>query len=171
TPILKSGNFSGVSTTIYDPATLNSSTGLRQAFPGNIIPANRIDPVSKFFMDRFWPNPTGPGLVNNWVGNPSQTTRNNQYSGRYDRDFSEHDTTTFRYSYNTNSQGLPVGLSGFASGVPGTAEQGNFNGTNIKVGWTHIFGNTAVNTINLGFTRYSQHRIRDDQGKGLIQQS
>lgn len=171
TPALKSGDFSGVSTIIFDPATLDPATGLRQPFPGNIIPANRISPVTKFFMDRYWPDPTESGIANNWVGNPDQTTRNNQYSIRYDRDFSEKDSVTFRYTYNLIHKNLPVGLIGVASGVPGTGEEGDFNGTNVKIASTHIFSPTSVNTLNLGFSRYMQLRVRDDQDQGLIAQS
>src|SRR6267378_2223312 len=43
--------------TIYDPLTVNTSTGARQPFPGNIIPANRINPTSKFLLSLI-PNPT-----------------------------------------------------------------------------------------------------------------
>jgi hypothetical protein len=42
-----SGNFSGTGNIIYDPLTFDPATGTRQPFPGNIIPANRIDPVGQ----------------------------------------------------------------------------------------------------------------------------
>ncbi len=42
-PAMLNGDFSGVSTKIIDPTT-------GQPFPGNLIPASRIDPAAKFFF-------------------------------------------------------------------------------------------------------------------------
>src|SRR3954447_9393521 len=60
----KSLNRAGALRTIFDPTTtvLNvaTNTATRTAFPGNVIPANRIDPTSKRFMQDIW-GPNGPG--------------------------------------------------------------------------------------------------------------
>lgn len=45
TPAEANGDFSASGRTIYDPLTYNPVTGTRQPFPGNVIPANRLDPV------------------------------------------------------------------------------------------------------------------------------
>jgi hypothetical protein len=56
---------------VYDPfSTVALADGRfqRQAIPGNIIPASRIDPVAKKIME-FWPLPNQPGtrqFTNNW---------------------------------------------------------------------------------------------------------
>ncbi|HTF64987.1 MAG TPA: carboxypeptidase regulatory-like domain-containing protein, partial [Edaphobacter sp.] len=67
----RAGDFSqtfdaqGRQVTIYDPATttFNPATGqyTREAFPGNIIPSNRINPIAAKIMPLF-PAPTDPGL-------------------------------------------------------------------------------------------------------------
>jgi hypothetical protein len=75
----KAGNFSGALTpqgalqTIYDPFTTTfdaaTSTVMRQAFPNNIIPANRIDPTAAKLMGYLWgANNAGddPSGVNNF---------------------------------------------------------------------------------------------------------
>src|SRR5579884_442504 len=41
TPALRQGDFSAFPALIYDPSTYNSSTGVRQLFPGNQIPATK----------------------------------------------------------------------------------------------------------------------------------
>lgn len=41
------GDFRGTGRTIYDPRTYDPATGTRQPFPGNVIPADRIDPVGR----------------------------------------------------------------------------------------------------------------------------
>src|ERR1700687_6205960 len=40
----RQGDLSAISTTIYDPYSGNTATGLRTPFPNNQIPLNRIDP-------------------------------------------------------------------------------------------------------------------------------
>jgi len=78
---------------IYDPATNRPDpTGgvIRDPFPGNIIPANRISPVSDFFQ-KVWPLPTRPGAQLNWVGTAGagglvadrMTLKTDAYAGRH----------------------------------------------------------------------------------------
>jgi hypothetical protein len=54
---------------IYDPATtrvLPNGTVVRDPFPGNIIPANRITPYARQFLG-FLPSPTSDGPLNNYL--------------------------------------------------------------------------------------------------------
>ena len=57
TPAQRQGDFSAVSTRIIDP--LN---GL--PFPGNIIPMDRLNPVSVNLTNTYMPLPNQPGAVN-----------------------------------------------------------------------------------------------------------
>ncbi len=52
----------GANYQIYDPATTVFSGGrfTRQPFPGNVIPANRLDPTAQKIME-YWPAPNQPG--------------------------------------------------------------------------------------------------------------
>ena len=59
------GDFSEVSQIIYDPIT-------RQPFPGNAIPANRIDQIAARFM-ALYPDPTSAGLANNYSSTTLRT--------------------------------------------------------------------------------------------------
>ncbi len=72
-PTLKqrAGDFSELPVAIYDPLTTNCPGGrncTRQPFPGNLIPANRLSPISKFFQEPM-PNPTHPGIASNYLAN------------------------------------------------------------------------------------------------------
>ena len=94
---------------IYDPWTQcginNPGTGVfngvcgapgvpnRQQFPGNIIPANRISPIAKKFLNfpdlrrtRRWP---AAGSTNNFERNASIGGDNNQYNVRADYNLSQ----------------------------------------------------------------------------------
>jgi hypothetical protein len=62
----KSLNADGSLRVIYDPfsTVVNGNTVTRQPFPGNIIPANRIDPAGAALMNAFWaPNNGGSNLT------------------------------------------------------------------------------------------------------------
>jgi len=89
-PAWRSGDFSVLFTNIIDPLT-------GALFPGNRIPANRINPVSQKTQDFFYPSPNfGPaGLqVGNWRGQfPGQTgfTHFNDFGVRIDQNFSNGD--------------------------------------------------------------------------------
>ena len=80
---LLGGDFSGENL-IYDPLTFNADTGSRQLFAGNVVPASRINAISK----KFYPyipvtnNPTVQGA--NVVGTPVQRLTDNQESIRLD---------------------------------------------------------------------------------------
>ena len=73
TAAMRNGDFSASPTPIYDPATGNASTGVgRTAFPGNIIPRDRFDPiVQKLIADL--PLPNQPGLVDNYFATGDYT--------------------------------------------------------------------------------------------------
>jgi Carboxypeptidase regulatory-like domain/TonB dependent receptor-like, beta-barrel len=68
TPEMKRGDFSASPNPIYDPATGDASGAGRTPFPGNIIPANRIDSIAANINAR-WPDPNIPGLAPGTISN------------------------------------------------------------------------------------------------------
>lgn len=78
-----SGDFTGENT-IYDPLTLNTDGTARQPFAGNVIPANRINAVSKNFFP-YIPVVNGPTIQGaNLTGTPVQKIDDNQDTVRVD---------------------------------------------------------------------------------------
>ncbi len=60
---------------IYDPLTTRpdgSGGFIRDPFPGNVIPSNRISPISSAFQAGY-PAPNRPGTQNNWMTLPPKT--------------------------------------------------------------------------------------------------
>ena len=101
------GDFSEIlpGTVIYDPTT-------GQPFPGNVIPASRIDPISKNLLS-YYHSATLPGLQNNYVQDNSAPFDRNGYVVR--ADFNESSSSQWMGRYNwgddtQSSQGL--GLAG-----------------------------------------------------------
>ena len=65
------GDFSALPVTIFDPRTTRpnpAGTGsIRDPFPGNVIPQERLSPISRYFQS-FLPEPTNGDLQNNYLG-------------------------------------------------------------------------------------------------------
>jgi hypothetical protein len=62
---------------IFDPATTRSGASgdfVRDPFPSNIIPANRISPIARKIAS-YYPDPNAPGLVQNYLSSASAFER------------------------------------------------------------------------------------------------
>ena len=101
----RSLNRAGALRTIFDPTTtvLNvaTNTATRTPFPGNIIPANRIDPTSKRFMQDIW-GPNGPGDdaagTNNFKASYAWPMTNANFSDKVDWNITDKLKVFGRYS-------------------------------------------------------------------------
>ena len=138
TPQERGGNFSAFAA-IKDPLT-------GQPFPGNVIPANRISPVSTAFQNLYFPLPTSPGLVNNlYFHFPFNT---DLYHGdwllaRIDHNFSNKNSFYVRWLERRTPYVLQDGLP--AEVWTRLREHHQF-----AVSDTHLFSPTFLNTLQLG---------------------
>ncbi len=74
---------------IFDPSTTVPKPGggaTRAPFPGNAIPATRIDPVARDLLSHY-PLPTSAGTANNYRRVDDETTNQDQFNGRVDHHF------------------------------------------------------------------------------------
>ena len=96
---LRTGNFSGQDI-VYDPLSLDAS-GARAPFPGDQIPATRIDPIAANFLTQYEPLPNlNNGDGNNFVDQTPNTNRNDAFSTRIDHQFRNQSQLSGRYTYN-----------------------------------------------------------------------
>ena len=135
------GDFSEIlpGTVIYDPLT-------GQPFPGNVIPANRIDPVSQSLLQYYHPA-TLPGLTNNYVQDNSQPFDRKGYVIR--ADFNESSSSSqwmARYNWGDDTQSNQgLGLAGSKT-VTNYKQWGASN--------TRILSSTLVNDARFGYTKF-----------------
>lgn len=113
----KNGDFSGLlklgsQYQIYDPLTTQPAANgryTRQPFAGNIIPANRLDPVAKAIQSYYAaPNTAGTSAgQNNYTRNTKDVFDYNVFVGRLDHNFSERNRMFVRLNrdgyYETDS--------------------------------------------------------------------
>ncbi len=159
----RNGDFSALPVIIYDPLTTRpnpAGTGfVRDPFPGNIIPPNRISSVSRYFQS-FLPDPSSGGLQNNYLGgslpigfnNDSVTVKidlnasaRHQLSVLFARGARRQHTP---YRGGTNAQTalpLPYTETRLVEEIPTTAQ----------VRHTYVISSRWVNQVNAGFARLS----------------
>ena len=106
TPTLgqRTGNFSDFAKPILDPLT-------GQQFPGNIIPANRIDPNALLLAKPNFIFPLPTNTANNFfTGSASVPTDLREEIVRVDHIFNDHEQMFFRFIEETNNQNFTNNL-------------------------------------------------------------
>ena len=162
---------------IYDPLTtcgqLNNSpcgtgTVQRTQFPNNVIPANRINPVAKKFMDfPLYAAPTGPGdpftRNNNFAQNAATGGDNDQGNFRGDWNINADQRAFARYS-RWKSSNLPVDVYGNKqrNGDPFSPEA--FITDHAVLADTYSLNPTTVLDLRLGFMRWFYQRTPGNLG-------
>jgi hypothetical protein len=146
--------------TIFDPATTrpnpaNPSVFIRDAFPGNVIPANRIDPVSRNIL-RFYPLPNRTpdnqfSNLNNYFGAVSNKRTLNQYTSRFDHRFSEQNNFSARYTYYR--QFTDQGLANLYPDPTVRVRNDPFRGHNVVLEDIHSFSPRLIHTFRIGVAR------------------
>lgn len=116
------GNFT-LDGTIYDPLTFNASSDTRQPFSGNVIPASRINAVSKNFFPYIPVVNTLPVQGANLVGTPVQKINDDQETVRVDYIISPKNSLFARQTWE-NAPLSPASLT------PDGGQQVNSSGTN-----------------------------------------
>ena len=125
---------SGNLITIYDPLTtrLNpnfdssrpvSATNpqfLRDPFPNNIIPANRINGVGRNVAS-IYPLPNGPGNFNNYTSTVNRDVTDNVFSGRVDHRVSDKDSFFVRFNWGKFKLDAPQGQAACCLPTPAEA--------------------------------------------------
>jgi hypothetical protein len=166
---IRTGNFSAYSTPIYDPATGNPDGTGRTQFPGNIIPANRINTISQK-IQAYYPLPTAAGQTNNFFGQEVPVLDRDYTDGKVNYNLSQKSTIWGRYGRMWATSG-GVGLFGDAVGpAPGTDPGlGDTVVQNMSVGHTYVFSPTVLLDGVIGYQRQKQTVLPNDYGKNFGQ--
>jgi hypothetical protein len=146
-----SGNFSAAGLpTIYDPLSCSTPGCTRTAFPGNVIPTNRIDPVAAKILGYYpAPNAGVPGAItNNFNFAGAAPNPNLRYFGRIDYDLSKKNRISFSISQKDNP-----GQNINATPCPLNCFSGDIDGYNAQVTLTSEISTTMVNDLRMSYTK------------------
>jgi Carboxypeptidase regulatory-like domain len=173
----RTGNFAGLvnqqgqPVIIYDPGTTRpnpSGSGFtRDPFPGNIIPADRINPVALKMM-QFVPLPnregTGPARINNFAFQPVSSINSDQWSVRIDHRLSDRHSFFARATRNTGDSGAGGPFNTIADNVLGIIVNRVFN---FVLNGTYTFSPSRLLNWRYGVTRRFEGRspIHDGEVK------
>ena len=159
----RNGDFSALPVQIFDPRTTrpnpNGSGFVRDPFPNNVIPQDRISSISRYFQS-FLPNPTSDGLQNNYLGGSLPIGFNNDnVTAKVDLKLDARQQLSVLYSHGKRSQSTEYR----GGGNPQTALPLPYTETRLveeaptsaQVKHTFVLGARWVNQASLGFSRLS----------------
>lgn len=131
--------------TIYDPLTLHDNgtgTLVRDPFPGNIIPQNRLSPFALKLFSYYpkpnaTPGPTQNSYTDNYVGNSAITDTYRNGLIKLDQNISSRDRASLRWGYWERAEYQNQ------NGIPGVGANGEFpHGEHVNTfvpEWIHTF--------------------------------
>src|SRR5579872_2331774 len=134
-PALLMGNLSSIGKPVIDPLT-----GV--AFPGNIIPANRISHFAGVF-NKYYPAPDNPP-PSNWRRQIGFTDNYDQFTFRFDENLNSRNTLYERYLYYDAAQNSPDAFNYTAYPQ---------SGQNFALGETFTITPSVVNEFKAGYNR------------------
>lgn len=149
-----------------DPRTgrVATQTGyIRDPIPNNDVASLGLDAIGTKLVS-YYPDPTKPGLVNNFTPTATAPAESNEYSLRIDQNITDASRFYIRYSYKSEYKTETPEF--FGSTDP--AGPGNIRPNNrfsIAGGYTHIFSPTFTMNLTAGFEDW--HQISTNQSKGF----
>ncbi|MGH9341455.1 MAG: TonB-dependent receptor domain-containing protein [Acidobacteriota bacterium] len=131
-----------------------------KAFPDNVIPQDRIDPVAAK-LAALYPSPNFSGAGrNNFVSSPPWANDRDQFDFRVDHSFSDNDKAFVRYSFMLEDEvrhgALPPPLIG--SGANTRAIDDNV-AHSLAISETHIFTPSTVNEARFGLSQLRTDKV------------
>jgi hypothetical protein len=165
---MRAGDFSELSVPIYDPLTTP-----RTPFPGNQIPANRLNSIAQQYLALLPPNSSG-ALANNYSSTTLRTQDSSTADFRIDYRFDNDQNFFVRYSYNnvdtftpSACDPTPEGIQPGCGGGPAFPGQNNTKAHGTQVNYVRIFSPTMISEIKGGYLRADIQSLPLNYGSNL----
>ena len=140
----RAGDLSAFATPIIDPVT-------RTAFPGNVIPSNRLNQPVQRFLAAFVPLPNGPGGL--LATASDQGFDQDQIVTKIDHQWTGSNRLTSRVLYNTDRR------SEAAGDIPGFLADTDYTNWNVSLSDTHIFSSRVLNVVRFTYNRVDREQL------------
>lgn len=158
------GDFSRLGAVVRDPMT-------NEPFPGNVIPASRIDPIGAALAAAY-PAPNASDPLRNYVSRPINTVNDDTVIARIDQQISDSNRVPARFNFQNIHELQPVNLFSRTTIIPGFGrEQGATRFVTVDISDTHTFTSNLLGEFRLGFNRWKLDYLqqdRDDDVAGRI---
>jgi hypothetical protein len=168
TMAFRQGDLSASPTNIYDPATGKPDGTERTPFQDKQIPLSRVDSQVQKILS-FLPAPTSSGLQTNFQKNTVRVKNLDQFDIKIDYVLGPNDRLAGRYSYQVASV-IDPGLYGPNGGIYGGPHNQGFSGSgparsqSPSLSYSHIFSQTLVTEVRLGYVRNRNDALNTDYG-------
>ena len=175
---------------IYDPLTTRLNPAfdasrpvsaanpqfLRDPFPGNVIPQNRISTVGRNVAS-IYPLPNGAGNFDNYTSTVNRVVVDNVFSGRVDHKVSDHDSVFVRFNWGKFKLDAPQGqaacclptpaeaasrfeLGPFVAGIQNTRLTTHGAGAN----YSRVLSASFINELRVGYALTQPFTFQSDFG-------
>jgi Carboxypeptidase regulatory-like domain/TonB dependent receptor len=168
TMAMRSGDFSAVTQRIYDPFTGDVGGNNRVAFPGNVVPANRISPIAQKLIG-FIPEPNIAGAPlgqNNYQKAQTREKTTDGFDMKFNISAGAKDQLSYRVSFMrpvVYDPG-PFGLYGGPAN-DGFAGTGTNKSVSTAATWTRAFSSSTLLDVRGGVNYY--HNVALAEAAGL----
>lgn len=168
----RQGDFSASGTPIYDPQTYVGATNTRQPFPGNRVPADRINPVSRNIMQTYLPLPNLADPRQNFVSAPTAPRDVYQWTVKIDHKLPGNDDLFVRYTFNDDKRYSAFEPFNRFSDVPNFGTHTINRHMHGGAGWIHIFTPSLVNEARIGYNRFTggiwQEKYKEQEDRNTM---
>lgn len=187
------GDFSQSGVDIYDPNSTTANPNynpnlpvsksnpqyLRSQFPGNVIPAGRINSAALIMLQKYIPSPNQmsgmggmtmngqPGVIgagndsNNYLDVRTEQHYTDQGTIRVDHNFNNGSNAFLRYTAQGEHGFMPENLPGFGYYHDNLAQQG-------VLGWSQVISANMLNLASLAISRLSMDHTTESANKNDI---
>ena len=137
----RTGDFSQISSPIYDPTT-------NTPFAGNVIPQSRINSAAAALL-KYFPSPNLPSALQNYQTAINGLNKSQNINARLSNiRFGSKDRINFGVGYQSSSSVTP-NLFQFI-------DTGDGSGINANLAWSHSFTNKATNNLSYSYSHMKQ---------------
>jgi len=138
---------------IYDPATsrpdpANPGEFLRDPFPNNTIPSNRLDAASRAFAARFYPKPNlnvAEGVLPNIETSVPTVIKSDIFGFRLDHQFTANDNAFGRFNRSNQNQTSPLNFNTSTTVIHNYSQV-------AALGYTHSFDPKTILNFRYGYS-------------------
>jgi hypothetical protein len=158
------------------PVSASNPQFLRDPYPGNVIPANRINPVG-LNVASIYPLPNGPGNFNNYTSTVNRVVTDNVFSGRIDHRVSDKDSLFARFNWGKFKLDAPQGQAACCLPTPADAasrfDLGPFvagiQNTRLTThgaafNYSRVISSALVNELRVGYAKTVPFTFQSDFG-------
>ncbi len=154
-PAFRQGDFSSLlaqGIKLYDPYTVNTTTGVRTAYPGNQIPQSEWSKAGTALWDKYFVAPTDPSLtVGNFTSASSSGGNNTQFVTRIDQNLTDKTRIFGRFTYFGL---LDLPTNPFGTGLCQDRCAEDYHTKALAIDINHSFSPTIIGDLNISGSRF-----------------